>query len=453
MSDVDGLTDLFRRSILAIVDLANEKFEEAKVPIRRYSVFWLEPTSPTGSSGKSEQRYEPAFYELESTNPDFYNEITENVDVTTFISNVAKLVEEKGHQVAGWSHDPAGLAERVIAVYFDRVGYFDVVDAVINEVMSEFVEDLTSKTAIVSTVYLVEGFDATTAFNLTDAISFRNISETDIDRYGRSSDFGWPQAAWTRHDRPWLNTNDWICEVQRISPKDTMKVINEHHEFLEAIVNALALSASGRAGFTLLANQWRSTYVGAGVVSGGTPVYSSRLGTAIELDDETVQKFRTTYTKVGIITSEKSHAHLKLPLRRLRLASERTANEDRLVDYVIGLENLLSCDSPNLETTFRFRIRGAVVLPVTFGTASERIKLMADLYDLRSRIVHGNASPDKVNEFVAKAETVFKQILEWYIGRFDSVGNSKKIVKRIDEVIVGLGSEWAYVPDAEYASG
>lgn len=160
------------------------------------------------------------------------------------------------------------------------------------------------------------------------------------------------------------------------------------------------------------------------------------------MDDANVESFRKNYALVRRIFSEPQLEYLRLPFRRLRASASRTENEDRLVDYVIGLERLLARDTETLEVAFRFRLRGASLLPSTFGDVSERRKFMRELYSLRSAIVHGSAKTESVNEMVPQAEAALKAIFLWF-GIVSETGQVQNLIQNLDNALVEGGSDWA----------
>lgn len=139
---------------------------------------------------------------------------------------------------------------------------------------------------------------------------------------------------------------------------------------------------------------------------------------------------------------------LRLPWRPLLLASTKQEAEDQFVDYVIALERLLASDSPQLETTFRFRLRGAALLPGTFGDAQEGMSLMSKLYALRSGIVHGSAKSSDINKLLRVAEDVLRTVFRWYLTHTDANTSPQEIIAKLDNALVEGGSTWARERDA-----
>ncbi|MCH8057690.1 MAG: YHS domain-containing protein [Proteobacteria bacterium] len=79
--------------------------------------------------------------------------------------------------------------------------------------------------------------------------------------------------------------------------------------------------------------------------------------------------------------------HLETAARRLVDGLGRIRAEDRVIDFSIGLEALLSDRNP--ELSYRTSMRGAYVMAWEGGEISEPFEELRSLYDTRSRIVHG----------------------------------------------------------------
>lgn len=89
----------------------------------------------------------------------------------------------------------------------------------------------------------------------------------------------------------------------------------------------------------------------------------------------------------------KSRQSLDAAARRIALAEDAAYAGDQVVDFVTAMEGLLLRDT-KVEAKYRFKERVAVLL----GTGSKRLALArraAELYDLRSDVVHGRVVPDQ----------------------------------------------------------
>jgi hypothetical protein len=442
LSDQDTIAELLSDAVSAIIVLVESHGIGSDLPINRYQVMWMEPVDPNSSQSRIEELTEPSFHLLQFEQPMLHAQLYANPAVKKILSDAAGFVKQNG--ILGPMHfgSPESLAEQLLATYFNRVGSFAIDDQIAREVCTQYVEDLRTNTGVIASVFLVENFSASTPFNLSKEVRFRQIERDDIDRYGRI-----PFHPFIGRDQPWLDLKHWVCDVEQVSPKDTMVIFNGHGELAEQIAGALNLSTEGTAKFTLLANYWKSPFISSGTVAGGNPFPTSGVGNPVKLDPDGVKAFQSIYAGVQRIGTDSRLAHLKLPFRRLRLAASRASNEDRLVDHVIGLESLLASDSPYLETTFRFRLRGAALLPQSFGSPRERIDLMSKLYELRSSVVHGKAAPKEVDEFLPMSERILRSILLWSLNRAGAINTIRDVVRRLDEALVTGGSTWAYAND------
>lgn len=148
------------------------------------------------------------------------------------------------------------------------------------------------------------------------------------------------------------------------------------------------------------------------------------------------------YAKIKNVSIDSKYFHLRLPIRRLRESTLRSNQEDAIVDLVIGLESLLCSDSPQLETTHRFRLRGAALLPKEYGNSRERIDLMNDLYRLRSAIVHGGVTSADVADTLPKAERFLKSIFTFFLDNVETLGDKISTVSLLDETMVSCVEAW-----------
>ena len=242
-------------------------------------------------------------------------------------------------------------------------------------------------------------------------------------------------------DRPWLNSHDWICESSDTGPKETFEAANRHRDSIDEIMGALNLTSPGKAQFQLLLHR-HSWVFGGPQLSSRNVSPSGGTGDNVTLVDTGVDEFIGNFNFVKRIIAEPRLERLKLPFRRLRLAAERKEDEDRVVDYAIGLERLLAPDTESLEVTFRFRLRGAAVLPESFGDSDARKRFMANLYRLRSRVVHGRADRADVEVMTPQAESALIATLLWF-GRVLSADDATDPINELDRAMIAGGAQWA----------
>ena len=108
------------------------------------------------------------------------------------------------------------------------------------------------------------------------------------------------------------------------------------------------------------------------------------------------------------------------------------------MDSVVGLEALLGPENEKTERSYRFRVRGAVLLAKHRSERREPLSLLGELYNLRSRTVHGQTvSNEELEKALPKAEGALRMAWRWYFDRYaDKIDNTVGI-KGIDEKLVG----------------
>lgn len=187
-----------------------------------------------------------------------------------------------------------------------------------------------------------------------------------------------------------------------------------------------------------------SLFLGTATAIGGNPTLTGPGGTGVSLDDRKIKLAQRLYPLVESIFTESRYYRLRLPLDRFIGAAQRRLPEDQVVDYVVGMESLLAPDTERLETTFRFRLRGSALLPISiFGEVRERIQLLGDLYDQRSRVVHGDATSQDLAKWVPQAENVLRYLLLWYLADLQLRSDPKQVARQLDEQLASGGSAWA----------
>ena len=96
--------------------------------------------------------------------------------------------------------------------------------------------------------------------------------------------------------------------------------------------------------------------------------------------------------------------------RRLSLGIGRKSLEDRLIDYMIGLEALYLSDG-NQELSFRLSLRMSFLLRTDPKERKETYKFAKKMYQTRSNIVHGNKYSLIEND-ISKLEGLLRESLK-----------------------------------------
>jgi len=121
--------------------------------------------------------------------------------------------------------------------------------------------------------------------------------------------------------------------------------------------------------------------------------------------------------------------NLRVALRRLDYAYERTRPEDKLIDYWVALEALFLPDISQ-ELSFRASLRIAYYVAGTPDEREEVFRKMRLSYDTRSDVVHGQRLKADVSEVASDTEEILRRAL-----RAEVVNPGSLNVDRLDAAI------------------
>jgi len=131
----------------------------------------------------------------------------------------------------------------------------------------------------------------------------------------------------------------------------------------------------------------------------------SQLCESFSLGPEQQSSMPTVFGKVRTASPS-----LKLPLRRWNESAQRSNPEDRLLDYWIALEALVTPESSS-EVTYRAALRSAIIAG---DDDEERVEIYDFIrkrsYDCRSKIVHGSCAKD-VEEIAVRTGEILRRII------------------------------------------
>jgi hypothetical protein len=435
MTDELELRVALEKAVWSVIKLAKSRRIDRALPRFDYSVSWWQPGREGGAVGKTEDRSEPSFQLLQQQ---LGKDFTEDRSVSDLNHAASQLSRKYEQNVSVRSRLQNGGGYFLLSIYFDKVGSLRFNRHLIETICSECEADLKMSKVIKVSIYRVQDFHANHSFVLDEGIKFHAVRDEDVDQYCRHDrgDF---------RSRIRLSLADWICRIETCEPKtEAVKAFIPANGIVDQIAGALNLTVDGRSRFSLLERHYKSIAFSGMRGSGGHELLTSGVKGPLGLDSTELKKFRSLFQAVKRIPSTGSLKSLQMPFRRLRMAASREEAEDRVVDFVIGLERLLANDTESLEPTFRFRLRGAALLPNSFGDPRARIKLMTDLYRLRSSVVHGNVKSEDLDRLLPQAQSVFRAIFVWYLYHADILGSAEKVVPTLDEVLVSAGSGWAH---------
>jgi|GEM_PF-2906242 len=414
------------RAIDCVISFAEEQGLKDAFPEEEFQLQYWKPDDGDSTRGHlvTDDRREPSFRS-------FYFTWRDKLDTAEPIVTLNALCEDfkNRHGVAMSKYWWSDYGRTILARYFGRIGKFIQDPSVATKVVDEFRQDLTAPVEQIELVYYVENLRANSPFALWKGkVSFAPVSDEDLRTYARRQ-----EVLLTGHHFH-LDWSGWICRILMESNKSTFEDYNNATDHLDALLNALSLVSEGRATFHLLAKQVTNTFLDVGRQSGGEPVPSG-WGGPIYLSASAVAKLDEMLPKIIRVSTDGRLKLLRLPLRRMRAAASRKSAADAFLDTVIALEGLLAHDTPALESTYRFRLRGAALLSAEFGTPRERLKSLDDMYSMRSRIVHGNIEDAELSPMLEQATRVLKFIFLRYLE--ESQGTSPEdVIRKIDEGMV-----------------
>src|SRR5262249_51789766 len=222
----------------------------------------------------------------------------------------------------------------------------------------------------------------------------------------------------------------------------TANGFNEQHEIAERLVLALRAFKSGGFSFRLAMVGLADEFGGSiGTMRGGKSTKAEIRSSAYILRDDEVVPFRRFWNSFDSLMQSKLH-YLQVPFKRLGSGGMRTEVEDALVDYVIGLEALLGTVNERTELAYRFRIRGAVLLATKRSQRGDQVRALRRLYDLRSRVVHGQAvSREEFEQSLPIAEHALRVVSGWFFKHWRRASSNEAGVEKIDNELVEVKSE------------
>jgi hypothetical protein len=136
------------------------------------------------------------------------------------------------------------------------------------------------------------------------------------------------------------------------------------------------------------------------------------LAPTYELTQDEVPQFANFWRKFAAV---KRWPSLDIAIRRFNTAYERGRLDDKLLDYMIAFEALFFRKDERGELRNRLAVRAARFLRKRFDERRVLLKRFLELYDERSRVVHGDPGavpPALVTEAETHLRDSIKKFLE-----------------------------------------
>lgn len=432
--ELEEIAQALESAVASILSFAQKQDFGARFPEVHFSVRYYQPNSgdPSRATGVVEDRTRESFGEFYRRFADQLNR-SEPVRLLNGLCNA--FVEKHGVDMDKYWKMAYGT--EMLSHYFEKVGAFTTDRPTIRSTVREFRTDITAKTEQIELVYYVENLKASKPFSLCEGmISFAPLSSNDLDTYAQE------RAHWLSARSLIPNLNGWICRASLHGRKKTWEDFNDAEDFINDVLSAFYLVKDGSITLHELAKQVTDTFLNSGRIGGGEPVRSGR-GGQVHITKSDIQQLDEVLKRLLRVSKESKLKQLRLPLRRIRSATSRRDLADAFVDTVIALESLLASDTPALEVTHRFRLRGAALLDASFGLPRERMEALRDVYQMRSDIVHGKYKEKNIAPLLERANLILKAVLHWYLKHIDDL-KPEEVVSKVDEWMVEGASKTAY---------
>jgi hypothetical protein len=158
---------------------------------------------------------------------------------------------------------------------------------------------------------------------------------------------------------------------------------------------ALFLNGFGLAGTGTAMSELEPVFVG--LRAGGPVALANVARNPRLLDDATLTDVAADAERLSVIWAPVPRSPSELAIHRFILGCTRDQDVDALVDFVVCLEAILLPDDPESrrsDLSYRFRLHGAYFIAETPGRLRPIWRDLRDLYNSRSRLVHGGGFPD-----------------------------------------------------------
>lgn len=195
-----------------------------------------------------------------------------------------------------------------------------------------------------------------------------------------------------------------------IDNENRRKEITENSDLFDKVIYSLRVLKSSGVFRTSIIDSETITFNIFNLAIGQIPFYDNFvLGEECKIDTSEIMELQKVF---NFIKNEEENRFL-VAVRRLSLGMEREKLEDKIIDYMIGLEALYLPDV-NDELKFRLSLRISFLL-FPKEEREDVFSFVKEMYDQRSKIVHGTKSKnilyhEKINRL---EELLRKSIMLW----------------------------------------
>jgi len=193
--------------------------------------------------------------------------------------------------------------------------------------------------------------------------------------------------------------------------KDEAKInaeLSETGDLFDLVINSLRLLKSSAVYRDHRIKTENTTFHPFGGTSIRSPIFENvAVGEKCNIEASNIAALHNIFDFI----STENDSRFKVALRRLSLGIERKNPEDKLIDYMIGLEALYLPDG-NAELSFRLSVRVAFLL-FSGSEKKDTYNFLRKMYDVRSSIVHGNKYELNADDIKQLEELLRKSLNLW----------------------------------------
>lgn len=218
-------------------------------------------------------------------------------------------------------------------------------------------------------------------------------------------------------------------ENTNFNTEEINKELNESGDLFDQIIKSLRILKSSGVYRNHTINTRELTFAPyAGIISRSPFIENITFGDKCTISSSEIVELKTIFKKIH----KSSDAVFNIASNRLGFGLERRFDEDRLLDFMIGLESLYLPDG-NEELTFRLSLRIAFILNKKSDDIKDTFRFIKKMYRLRSKIVHGKKY-ELIKDDIKRLEEILRKSLKicmfnplkFSLDKYDNNGNLTK---------------------------
>ncbi|MCW4051213.1 MAG: HEPN domain-containing protein [Candidatus Bathyarchaeota archaeon] len=237
-------------------------------------------------------------------------------------------------------------------------------------------------------------------------LEIRKITETEFEKIYFDDTFG------SRPDLGMGSDDRFVICTEYESDKHREDGIDIYDNIL-SVITALRLFNQGNLQYGTVRNlplSWTSMY---SPIIGGRRL-PQRRGGRYDLIKEEIDPFLTFFTKFNSSTEK---TYLEIAISRFNFIYDRTRNEDKIIDIMVGFESLFVGDKE--RPSDRGSYVGTACSMLLGKSQSERQKikkLLQNAFKIRNKIVHGSKyKKEELNKILPNLEGLLRDVIKQLI--------------------------------------